>query len=105
MLTGIAHLEMRVLDLAACRALYGEQIGLEELAYGAGPHGDRVSMFAIGDSVLELHEDAVTSLLPSGERKDPGGVPGSVGHFAFYTADNHEAFRVLKKSLAALITV
>ncbi len=103
MLTGIAHLEMRVLHLAACRTLYGEQLGLEGLAHGAGPHGDRVSMFAIGDSVLELHEDAdaVTSLLPSGERKDPRDVPGSVGHFAFYTADNHEAFRVLKKSLVS----
>ena len=31
MLTGIAHLEMRVRDLAACRSLYGEQLGLEEL--------------------------------------------------------------------------
>jgi len=98
MLTGIAHLEMRVRDLAACRSLYGEQLGLEELAYGDG-----LSMFAIGDSVLELHEDAdaVTSLLPSGERKDPRDVPGSVGHFAFYTADNHEAFRVLKESLVS----
>lgn len=101
MLTGIAHLEMRVRDLAACRTLYGEQLGLKELAHGAGRHGDRVSMFATGESVLELHEDAdaVTSLLPSGERKDPRDVPGSVGHFAFYTADNHEAFKVLKKSL------
>ena len=103
MLTGIAHLEMRVRDLAACRTLYGKQLGLEELAHGAGPHGDRVSMFAIGDSVLELHEDAdaVTSLLPFGEKKDPMEVPGSVGHFAFYTEDNNEAFRALKDFLAS----
>ena len=47
MLTGIAHLEMRVRDLAACRSLYGEQLGLEELAFG-----DVLSIFAIGDSVL-----------------------------------------------------
>ncbi len=103
MLTGIAHLEMRVRDLAACRTLYGEQLGLKELAHGVGPHGDRVSMFAIGDSVLELCEDpdAVTSLLPSGERKDPMEVPGSVGHFSFYTKDNHEAFKVLKNAMAS----
>ena len=103
LLTGIAHLEMRVRDLDACRALYGEQLGLKETAHGVGPHGDRVSMFATGDSVLELHEDpsAVTSLLPFGEKKDPMEVPGSVGHFAFYTEDNNEAFRALKDFLAS----
>ena len=103
MLTGIGHLEMRVRDLAACRAIYGEQLGLQEVAHGAGAEGDRVSMFAIGDSLLELHEDhdAVTALLPSGERKDHMDVPGSVGHFALYVEDNDEAFEALRHVLAA----
>ena len=58
MLTGIGHLQMHVRDLAACRALYGEQLGLTEIARGEGPDGDQLSMFCIGDSILELHEDA-----------------------------------------------
>ena len=102
MLTGIGHLEMRVRDLAACRAIYGEQLGLQEFAHGAGADGDRVSMYAIGDSVLELHEDpnAVTALLPSGERKDHMDVPGSAGHFALYVEDNDEAFAEFTHVLA-----
>ena len=68
-------MEMHVRDLAACRTLYGEQLSLTEVAHGLGPNGDAVSMFAIGDSILELHEDAdaVTEKLPSGEEK---GLPG-----------------------------
>ena len=79
LLTGIAHLEMRVRDLDACRALYGEQLGLKETAHGVGPHGDRVSMFATGDSVLELHEDpsAVTSLLRASVPSPAAGAPGA----------------------------
>jgi len=102
MLNGIGHLEMRVRDLAACRSLYGELLGLQEVAHGVGVHGDRVSMFAIGDSVLELHEDldAVTALLPSGERKDHMDVPGSVGHFALYVENNDDAFETLRHVLA-----
>lgn len=106
MLTGIGHIEMHVRDLAACRTLYGEQLGLTEVAHGLGPNGDAVSMFAIGDSILELHEDAdaVTEKLPSGEKKDFLDVPGSVGHFAFYAEDNHGVYSVLKKSLADFTT-
>ena len=99
-------MEMHVRDLAACRTLYGEQLSLTEVAHGLGPNGDAVSMFAIGDSILELHEDAdaVTEKLPSGEKKDFLDVPGSVGHFAFYAEDNHDVYSVLKKSLADFTT-
>jgi catechol 2,3-dioxygenase-like lactoylglutathione lyase family enzyme len=102
MLNGIGHLEMRVRDLDACRAMYGGQLGLQEVAHGAGPGGGMISMFAIGDSVLELHEDpdAVTALLPSGERKDHMDVPGSVGHFALYVENNGDAFEALRHVLA-----
>ena len=102
MLTGVGHLEMRVRDLDACRDLYGEQLGLHEAAYGAGADGGRVSMFGVGDSVLELHEDpdAVTALLPSGERKHHMDVPGSVGHVALYVEDNDKAFEALRHVLA-----
>ena len=102
MLSGIGHVEMHVGDLAACRVLYGEQIGLKEIAHGAGPDGRGMAMFAIGDSVLELHEDpdAVKAYLPSGEKRDPQEVPGSVGHFAFYAENNNEVYAALKEKLA-----
>ena len=101
MLTGISHLEMRVRDLEACRILYGRELGLEELGHGVDPHGERVAVFATGASILELHEDAgaVTSLLPGGGRKDPMDIPGSIGHFALYARDNHEAFSVLQQTM------
>ena len=98
MLTGIAHLQMHVRDLAACRRIYGGQLDLQELASAVDAHGRGVSMFATGASVLELIEDpdAVVSNQPSGERKEFEDVPGSVGHWGFYVLDNDEAFVALK---------
>jgi catechol 2,3-dioxygenase-like lactoylglutathione lyase family enzyme len=101
MLTGIGHLQMHVRDLAACRALYGEQLGLTEIAHGEGPDGDQLSMFCIGDSILELHEDAhaVAEMQPSGEKKPRLDVPGSIEHFAFYADDNNEVYALLQETM------
>ena len=101
MITGIGHVEMTVRDIAACSEVYGKELGFEELARGEGADGGQIAMFVCGTSVLELREnpDAVNGFLPSGEKKDPMDVPGSVGHFAFYAEDNDEAFVVLKDVL------
>ena len=101
MITGIGHLQMTVGDVAACREVYGAQLGLEELASGKGPDGASVVVLDAGTSVLELREraDAVNAFLPSGEKKDHLDVPGSVGHLAFYVEDNDEAFAALKEVL------
>ena len=101
MLTGVAYLEMRVRDFAACRKTYRDDLGLEEIAHGVGGDGYGISMIATGSSFLELREDpnAITVLLPSGERKEPVDVPGSVGHISFYVDNNDHAFAVLKEFL------
>jgi hypothetical protein len=57
MLTDIGHVALRVADFNAYRTLFGTELGLTELACGTGSEGRRVCMFAVGPSVLELHED------------------------------------------------
>ena len=97
MLTGIGRMEMRVLDLDACRAFYRDAMGLTELASG-GRGGGRSAAFVVGDSVLECIEDpdAVVGRLPTGEERDWVDVPGSVNHFALYVDDIYAAYGQLK---------
>jgi len=97
---------MHVQDFSACRELYGAELGLEEIAHGTDADGHQVCMFAVGPSVLELHEDpnAVSARLPSGQPKDSSDIPGSVRHFAFLVASNDEAYAVLKESKVPLST-
>ena len=98
MLNGVSYVEMRVRDFDAYRHVYGEGLGLDEVAHGTGAGGAQVWVFALGTSVLQIYEDpnAVTALLPSGEPKDRDDVPGSVGHMAFYAESNEDAFAALK---------
>ena len=104
MLTGIGHLQMRVLDLNACRRFYGDAIGLEEVGYGVDQDGSPTALFAVGSSVLELVEDAhaVHGLLASGEQKEWFDVPGAINHFAFYVDDNEDVYALLKDRLTSL---
>ena len=101
MVTGIAFIQMQVRDLDACRDLYGPQLGFKELAYGSDRSGAPVSIFAVGTSVLQLHEsgDAVTEYLPSGQRMEYLEAPGAIQHFSFYTQDNQRVFDELHEVL------
>ena len=98
MLTGIGRIEMRVLDLDACRAFYRDAMGLTEWGAPGGRGGARSSTFVVGDSVLECIEDpdAVVGRLPTGEERDWSDVPGSVNHFALYVDDIYAAYGQLK---------
>ena len=106
MLTAIGHVEMRVRDIDRCRATYGAGLGFREIAYGSDADGHRICLFAVGPSVLELHEDpnAVSAWSPSGELLARQDVPGSVGHIAFYADDNEEAFMALRDAGIPLTT-
>ena len=98
MLTGLAHVEMRVRDLASCRAFYRDALGLTEIAHDQGSDGAPTSLFATGSSFLECHQDpdATTGVSPSGELEDWALVPGSVNHLAFYVDSIEEAYARLK---------
>jgi len=111
MITGIAFIEMRVLDFDECRDIYGRQLGLTEIqditavlndkgewVSSASPEsGHRQSVLQVGDSFLILNEDptVVTQVLPNGDI-DPE-VRGSVSHYSFYVNGNHHAFSHLKE--------
>ena len=98
MLTGIGRIEMRVLDLDACRAFYRDAMGLTEFGASGDRDGARSSTFVVGESVLECIEDpdAVVGRLPTGEERDWVDVPGSVNHFALYVDDIYAAYGQLK---------
>ena len=92
MLTGIGSVVMQVAEFAACRTLYGTDLGLVEIGCGVGADGHQVCMFAVGSSILEIHEK------PS--RTNAGNShpeSASVGHFALLVASIDEAYAMLRE--------
>ena len=92
MLTGIGSVVMQVAEFAACRTLYGTKLGLVKIGCGVGADGRQVCMFAVGSSILEIHENPnaanAGNSLPTA---------ASVGHFALLVASADEAYAMLRE--------
>jgi len=91
MLDNVAHLELAVRDIEASRTLYGEQLGLEEVASGTTPDGFDSFLFAVGPSILELRQAPAST---------SGGVekstqPPVVDHFALLVQDLQATYDTL----------
>ena len=93
MLTGIGSVVMQVAEFAACRTLYGTDLGLVEIGCGVGADGHQVCIFAVGSSILEIHEKP-------GEANVGTSLPesASVGHFALLVASIDEAYAMLRET-------
>ena len=83
---------MAVRNLSACRAHYGEALGLMELGCYKTANGSSQCLFGIGPSILELHQKP--SAEPGSETADTRPV---VDHFALSVDDLDEAYAALKE--------
>ncbi|MBI3943019.1 MAG: VOC family protein [Chloroflexi bacterium] len=99
MIAGISHLLMWVNNFDASREMYGEGLGLKEVAAGIGGDGHRVAIFAAGAAALELHEDktARPALDPeTGEPMRAIKTPSIwISHIAFHVRDADVAYDLL----------
>jgi len=93
MLTEIGHVVLRTRDLAACRKLYGTELGLEEIAYGRSSDGREVAMFRLGPSILELEEDPSAPI----RTYEPSNLRPKVGHFAFLVESTEKLSATFKE--------
>ena len=85
MLEEVAHVVMAVRDLAACRALYGSELGLAELGCGEATDGRGVCVYAVGPALLELREDPAAPAAieeAPGEAGEAAAPHPVVAHFA-----------------------
>jgi catechol 2,3-dioxygenase-like lactoylglutathione lyase family enzyme len=92
MLDEIAQVELAVEDLEASRLLYGEQLGLEEISCASTAQGLGVCLFAVGASILALHQTPAKRSSDSGKP----GQPPVVDHFALLVDDLQATYETLK---------
>jgi catechol 2,3-dioxygenase-like lactoylglutathione lyase family enzyme len=87
MFTGIHYITLRTPTFDACRALYADRLRLREIAHGRRPDGHRLSIFQVGPTSLELHED------PTAEpARDPATGKTVNSMFDHHAWVNHFAF-------------
>ncbi len=96
MFTNIHFITLNVPNFDACRTLYRDRLRLPEIAHGRQPSGMRLSIFQVGPTALELHEDPTAT-----PALDPAtGAPVNsmfdhrawVNHFAFAMRDAHAVY-------------
>ena len=92
MLDEVAHLKLAVRDLGVSRSLYGEQLGLEEVAGGTTPDGCEVCLFAVGPSILELRQAPASTSHDCGQPEQPPVI----AHFALLVDDLQATYDTLK---------
>ncbi|NKB68289.1 MAG: hypothetical protein GKR89_14600 [Candidatus Latescibacteria bacterium] len=89
MLTGVGHIVMAVTNLSACRAHYGQGLGLAQLGAEDGANSQQY-LFGIGPSIIELRQKSTGDLNSAATRP-------VVDHLAFYVDDLERAYTALKE--------
>jgi catechol 2,3-dioxygenase-like lactoylglutathione lyase family enzyme len=107
MLIGIGHIALRVQDISACGAVYGDKLGLREVGSGRHEEGRQMCLFRVGTSFLEVREDPDAPVNPvwdpDAPPAEPPPLPAAVGHFSFLAGDNDVVHSMLQeKGIAPL---